>query len=159
MVDDNVDRDITMTEAVAPTPEEPLPAKALEEPLPAKAVEAPAPTPTAIVAVAVVAPSTLVSKRKPDDMRLDPNSIPSERIARGKRHSVAGLESLLFYGMQYSWATPMYTDVSMVPIGDDDILRNAVVTARMRIHDQPQKFEVAFQRNFHVYAFQCMEFG
>ena len=86
-------------------PEEPLPAKAveaptptppvpLEEPLLAKAVEAPTPTPP----VAVDAPE---EKRKADDMRMDPNNIPGERITRGKRVPLAGLESLLFINMQY----------------------------------------------------------
>ena len=158
MVGDNVYRDITMTEAVAPTPEEPLPAKALEEPLPAKAVEAPAPTPTPIVAVAAVAPEGK-RKRLADDMRMDPNEIPGERISRGEGVPVAGLESLLFINMQYKWATRKFTDVSMVPFGNDQVLRQAVVAGRMKIHNEPQKYEISFQRNFHVYAFQCMEFG
>ena len=101
MVDDNVDRDSTMTEAVAPDTTTVNCDTAMIEAAVPVAVVVEAPTRTLPVAVDVSevgksAEETLVSKRKPDDMRLDTNSIPTERIACGKRHFVAGLESLLF---------------------------------------------------------------
>ena len=98
-------------------------------------------------------------RRELDDMRMDPDNVPDTRIALGRRVPVPGLESLLFVNMLYQWAVPLYTDVSMVPFGGDDILRRVVVTARMKIDAAPHKFEISFQRNFHVYAYQCMQFG
>ena len=144
MVDDNVDRDSTMTEAVAPDAttvncdtamtEAAAPVAVVNtvmtdvkvgDDVPVQctrsttktSVEKPSPlakvpegkstvdTPIAVVEVgetpAGKSPDVSKSKRKADDMRMDPNNIPGERISRRKRIPVAGLESLLFINMQY----------------------------------------------------------
>ena len=105
--------------------------------------------------------SSAVIIRDAHDMTLDLRIVPSERIALGTRVPVEGRSSLVFFGMQFRWATSLYTDVSLCPNSDvvDANLRENIVTARKMVHDNPEMYELVFQRNFHIYAFQCLEFG